>query len=245
MKKIFEMIATLLIWALLLAGCSLLEAPDGTVEIETSSVRTRTERTSTSEETVYCSVDVKITNTSDRTIYNCAINAVATSDEGIDHYISLSYDVNIPPSQSLFVNVEWSLVRQVETSTEVTSIGASDTTSSSDSNTASSSESITVSSTTGSATTTGKTEIKNETNPQTSSGTSNTQKTESESTTTSNSTENGNQTSTTETKSSENGSQSSTTNNTSVTTTTTRPADTNEETDWNKNSVRILSYFFN
>ncbi len=245
MKKFFEMIAALLILGSLLASCSLFEAPDGTVEIETSSVRTRIERTSTSEETVYCSVDVKITNTSDRTIYNCAINAVATSDEGIDHYISLSYDVNIPPSQSLFVNVEWSLVRQVETSTEVTSIGASDTTSKTESDSSSSSESITSNTTDGTATTTGNTTLKTEPNPSAPSGSSNTQKTESESTTTSNSTENGNQTSTTETKSSENGSQSSTTNNTSVTTTTTRPADTNEETDWNKNSVRILSYFFN
>ena len=245
MKKFFEMIAALLILGSLLASCSLFEAPDGTVEIETSSVRTRIERTSTSEETVYCSVDVKITNTSDRTIYNCAINAVATSDEGIDHYISLSYDVNIPPSQSLFVNVEWSLVRQVETSTEVTSIGASDTTSKTESDSSSSSESITSNTTDGTATTTGNTTLKPEPNPSAPSGSSNTQKTESESTTTSNSTENGNQTSTTETKSSENGSQSSTTNNTSVTTTTTRPADTNEETDWNKNSVRILSYFFN
>ncbi len=245
MKKFFEMIAALLILGSLLASCSLFEAPDGTVEIETSSVRTRIERTSTSEETVYCSVDVKIINTSDRTIYNCAINAVATSDEGIDHYISLSYDVNIPPSQSLFVNVEWSLVRQVETSTEVTSIGASDTTSKTESDSSSSSESITSNTTDGTATTTGNTTLKTEPNPSAPSGSSNTQKTENESTTTSNSTENGNQTSTTETKSSENGSQSSTTNNTSVTTTTTRPADTNEETDWNKNSVRILSYFFN
>ena len=102
----------------LLAGCTMLDDPEGTVTLSQPSVHTRTERPTASEEIVYCSADVKITNTGDKTIYGCTINAVATSDKGIEHYISLSYDVLIPPSESLYVTIEWSLVRQIDTTTK-------------------------------------------------------------------------------------------------------------------------------
>lgn len=80
---------------------------------------------------------------------------------------SLNYDVNIPPSQSLYVTVEWSLVRQIDTSTETSTSGHS-----SGSETSSSSSS------------------------------------------------------------------------TSTTTTKTTVISTNEETGWNKSSIKILDYYF-
>lgn len=126
MKKFFGACLLLL---LTLTGCTMFEAPEGTAEISEPTVRTRTERPTASEEVVYCSADVKITNTSDKTIYGCTVTAVATSDTGIEHYVTLSYDVSIPPSQSIFVTMEWSLVRHIETSTKTVtsgSVGGSD-----------------------------------------------------------------------------------------------------------------------
>ena len=64
----------------LLTGCSLFDLPEGEVELSQNSIHTRIERPTANEEIVYCSADIKITNTSDRTIYSCTINAVATSD---------------------------------------------------------------------------------------------------------------------------------------------------------------------
>lgn len=104
----------------LLAGCTLFDPPEGTAELSRSSVSTRIERPTTTEEIVYCNADVKVTNTSDKTIYKCTITAVAKSDKGIDHYVSLSYDVNIPPSQSVYITLEWSLVRQIDTANVTT-----------------------------------------------------------------------------------------------------------------------------
>ncbi|MBP5174420.1 MAG: hypothetical protein ILP07_00715 [Treponema sp.] len=164
MKKLFGLILSLLF---LQTSCTFFNAPEGIVELRETSVHTRTERPTASEEIVYCSADVKITNTGDKTIYNCTITAVATSDKGIEHYISLNYDVNIPPSQSLYVTVEWSLVRQIDTSTETSTSGHS-----SGSETSSSSSS------------------------------------------------------------------------TSTTTTKTTVISTNEETGWNKSSIKILDYYF-
>ena len=125
MKKLLESFGTTLLLLLLLSSCTFFSAPEGIAELSETSVHTRTERPTASEEVVYCSTDVKITNTGDKTIYNCTITAVATSDKGIEHYISLNYDVNIPPSQSLYVTVEWSLVRQIDTTTETKSSGHS------------------------------------------------------------------------------------------------------------------------
>ena len=119
MKKIW-----MLGLALLMCGCTLLEAPEGTAELSEGSICTRTERPTASEEVVYCSADVKISNTGDKTIYGCTVTAVAKSDTGIEHYVSLSYDVNIPPSQSVYVTMEWSLVRQIETKTKTVTIGS-------------------------------------------------------------------------------------------------------------------------
>lgn len=121
MKKFFG-VCLLLLFSL--AGCTMLNAPEGTAELSESSVHTRTERPTASEEVVYCSADVKISNTSDKTIYGCTVTAVATSDTGIEHYVTLSYDVNIPPSQSVYVTIEWSLVRQIETKTKTVTIGS-------------------------------------------------------------------------------------------------------------------------
>ena len=121
MKKFFGACLLLLFS---LAGCTMLNAPEGTAEISEPTVRTRIERPTASEEVVYCSADVKISNTSDKTIYGCTVTAVAKSDTGIEHYISLSYDVNIPPSQSIYVTIEWSLVRQIATKTKTVTIGS-------------------------------------------------------------------------------------------------------------------------
>ena len=121
MKKFFGACLLLLFS---LAGCTLFEAPEGTAELSESSVHTRTERPTASEEVVYCSADVKISNTSDKTIYGCTVTAVATSDTGIEHYVTLSYDVNIPPSQSIYVTIEWSLVRQIATTTNTVTTGS-------------------------------------------------------------------------------------------------------------------------
>lgn len=106
---------------LLLVGCSLLEQPEGIAELSETSVSTRIERPTTTEEIVYCTADVKITNTSDKTIYNCTVTAVAKSDKGIEHYVSLNYDVNIPPSQSIYVTLEWTLKRPIKTTTKTNS----------------------------------------------------------------------------------------------------------------------------
>ena len=151
-----------------LAGCTLFEAPEGTAELSESSVHTRTERPTASEEVVYCSADVKISNTSDKTIYGCTVTAVATSDTGIEHYVTLSYDVNIPPYQSIYVTVEWSLVRQIATKTKTVTIGS--------------------------------------------------------------------------VSGSESGSSS---DSTATTTTLVETAESNDETDWDKNSIRIVDCFFN
>lgn len=118
MKKIFG-----LTLVFLLVSCSLSETPDGVAELSDYSVSTRIERPTTTEEIVYCNADVKVTNTSDKPIYSCTITAVAKSNLGIEHYISLNYDVNIPPSQSIYLTLEWSLVRQIETANESSSVG--------------------------------------------------------------------------------------------------------------------------
>ena len=150
MKKFFGACLLLLFS---LAGCTLFEAPEGTAELSESSVHTRTERPTASEEVVYCSADVKISNTSDKTIYGCTVTAVATSDTGIEHYVTLSYDVNIPPYQSIYVTIEWSLVRQIDTKTKVVSETSSHIPGSSvTSSTSSSSSSTSTTSTTASVT---------------------------------------------------------------------------------------------
>lgn len=105
----------------LVTGCSFFEQPEGTVELEMGSVHTRIEQPTATEEIVYCTVDLKITNTGDKTIYNCTISATAKSDKDIEHFISLNYDVNIPPSQSIYVTAEWSLIRKVKTTTTTSS----------------------------------------------------------------------------------------------------------------------------
>ena len=122
MKKIFGIVLVFL-----LTGCTFFEEPEGTVQVETGSVHTRIEKVSTTEEIVYCTADLKITNTGDKTIYNCTISAVVKSDKDIEHYISLNYDVNIPPSQSVYVTAEWNLVRHIETITEIISSTSDET----------------------------------------------------------------------------------------------------------------------
>ncbi len=117
----------------LLAGCSLLEPPEGVAELSEASVSTRIERPTTTEEIVYCSADVKITNTSDKTIYNCTITASAKTDLGVEHFISLDYDVNIPPSQSIYVTLEWTLKRPIKTTNKTESDSKTDGTSLGDS----------------------------------------------------------------------------------------------------------------
>lgn len=109
----------------LMAGCTLFDAPEGTVEVELGSVHTRIEQPTATEEIVYCSADLKITNTGNKTIYNCTVSVTAKSDKDIEHFISLSYDVNIPPSQSVYVTAEWSLIRKVSTKTTTSTSGSS------------------------------------------------------------------------------------------------------------------------
>lgn len=106
---------------ILLVGCSLFELPEGLAELSEASVTTRIERPTVTEEIVYCNADVKITNTSDKTIYNCTITASAKTDLGVEHFISLDYDVNIPPSQSIYVTLEWTLKRPIKTTNKTES----------------------------------------------------------------------------------------------------------------------------
>ena len=88
-----------------------------------------------------------------QTIYGCTVTAVATSDTGIEHYVTLSYDVNIPPYQSIYVTVERNLVRQIDTKTKVVSETSSHIPGSSvTSSTSSSSSSTSTTSTTASVT---------------------------------------------------------------------------------------------
>lgn len=121
MKKVYLGLCFLL----LLTGCSLFNAPEGTVEVESGSVHTRIEQPTATEEIVYCTADLKITNICSKTIYNCTISAVAKSDKDIEHFISLNYDVNIPPSKSIYVTAEWSLTRKVSTTTTTSASGSS------------------------------------------------------------------------------------------------------------------------
>ncbi len=107
----------------LLVSCSLYETPDGKAELSESSISTRLERPTTTEEIVYCTADVKVTNTGDKPMYSCTITAVAKSNLGIEHYISLTYDVNLKPSQSIYLTLEWHLVRQIETANVSSSLG--------------------------------------------------------------------------------------------------------------------------
>ncbi len=125
MKKVWGILLTVLV-----TGCTLFEQPEGTVELEMGSVHTRIEQPTATEDIVYCTVDLKITNTGNKTIYNCTVSAIAKSDKDIEHYISLSYDVNIPPSQSVYVTAEWSLVRKIRTTTSTSSGSSSSSTTS-------------------------------------------------------------------------------------------------------------------
>lgn len=105
---------------ILFAGCTLFDAPEGDVELSPRSVHIRSEKVSPTEEIVYCCADIKVTNTGNKTIYDCTVSAVATSDKGIEHYISMHCDVNIPPSKSVYLKIEWQLVKKIETKTETT-----------------------------------------------------------------------------------------------------------------------------
>lgn len=218
--------------ALLFSGCKFFDSPEGVVELVPSSVHTRSEISSATEEVVYCSADVKITNTGSSTIYDCTLSAVATSDKGIQHFVSMHYDVNIPPSQSLFITLEWKLVKKIETITQTSTSGnISENTSGSTSDHTSSS---TTESTSGST----NSNANSETNGSASSSSSNS---------TSESTNNGTSNSSTNSTGGSTSSSSSTSTSTtdSITTTTVKPSDTNEESDWDKSSVKILDYFFN
>jgi NADH:ubiquinone oxidoreductase subunit len=126
MKKLFFILMTMI----LLTGCTLLEPPSGTVELSIQSIRTRSEEASSTDEIVYCNADVKVTNTGNTTIYDCTITALATSTEGIEHYISMHYDVNIPPSKSIYLTLEWQLHKKIETSTTTKATGNSSSSSS-------------------------------------------------------------------------------------------------------------------
>ncbi len=237
MKKIFFAITMIV----LVAGCSMLEPPEGVAELSVSSVRTRTERTSSEEETVYCSADMKITNTGSRTIYCCTVNAVAASDTGIEHYISLSYDVSIPPSQSVYVTVEWSLVRQVETVSETVTESNSENftpecTSTSDSLTVNDSTTSSDSTNSSDTTSTVSTPSGTDTTSTTTSHTGGTSSTTGQTNTS------GTTTTTTTTPSS---TSTATSTSSSTSTTMTKVSASNEETGWNKESIRILEYFFN
>ncbi len=245
MKRFIGLI--ILIFAI--TGCTYFDDPEGIAELSVNSIHTRTERPSANEEVVYCSADVKITNVSDRTIYNCTVNAVATSDKGIDHYISLNYDVNIPPYKSLYLNIEWSLVRQIETSSVTVSESSSDAESTSNSNSKSNSTTNNTNTLDSTSHTDGETKTETHTKNDSSSPTKPTSDSDTTSkpdtTTTTNSL-------TTDVGSSESSSKSNTTetNNTkghtvTTTTSTTFISSTNEETDWDKSSVRILDYYFN
>ena len=206
MKKMFFG----MLLSFVLAGCSMFDAPEGTAVLAGNSVCTRTERPTASEEIVYCSCDVMVTNTCDRTIYGFTLTAVAASDKGVEHYISSSYEVTIPPYQSVYVTVEWTLVRQIETSsvtvsgTEAkgSSKGHSESTSKSDSGTLTADRDTDPESTYSSTHTDGTT------------GTDDKTETEDHSKTTS-------------------------------TTTTVVTVNTDGETAWNMDSVRILDCFFN
>lgn len=137
-------IIKILIFTILLSSCTLFDSPEGFVELSENSIHTRTELQGEKEEVVYCCANAKITNTGDKTIYTCTITAVAKSDADIDHYVSLSYDVTIPPSQSIYVTIEWSLVRQIEITNTTTTNGS---TSGSSSGTSTSSTATTTTST--------------------------------------------------------------------------------------------------
>lgn len=143
MKKLFGFIAMFL-----LTGCTLFDAPEGNVKISQNSIRTRSEIISNTEEIVYCSADVKVTNTGNKTIYDCTVSAVATSDAGIEHYVSMHCNVNIPPSGSIYLTIEWQLVKKIETTiTEETKTNATGGTNSSSSSSTSTSTTSTETST--------------------------------------------------------------------------------------------------
>ncbi|MBO7639069.1 MAG: hypothetical protein J6S91_08850 [Treponema sp.] len=193
-----------------LSGCTMFDAPEGNAELTRSSIHTRVERPTANEEIVYCSCDVKITNTGERTIYGFTITAVATSDKGVEHYITTSYEVTIPPSQSIYVTLEWSLVRQIESSSVTVSETQSNGRSDGHSETASTSDS--------------KTDTKEKTGDP--------KGTESE----------------THTEGSTTADDSTETSDSSVTTsttTTTVTVNTDCETDWNRETVKVLECFFN
>ncbi len=133
MRKNLGFMTILLLFGL--TGCSIFGTPEGLVELSPRSIHIRSEKASASEEIVYCCADVKVTNQGNKTIYDCTVSAVATSDAGIEHYISMHCDVNIPPSQSIYLKIEWQLVKKIETiikeETETTANGSSTSSSSS------------------------------------------------------------------------------------------------------------------
>ncbi|MBO7637801.1 MAG: hypothetical protein J6S91_02385 [Treponema sp.] len=213
----------------LMAGCTLFDAPEGTVEVELGSVHTRIEQPTATEEIVYCSADLKITNIGNKTIYNCTISAVAKSDKDIEHFISFTRDVNIPPSQSIYLTAEWTLIRKIGASTETVSGTSSETYSGTETETIQGKD-------------TEKTNEEGKTNTEGSTTTSGTTtKTDSTANTETDTTIESTIDSTTQSTS--NGETTAT--STTVTTITTTPAESNEETEWKKDSIKIISYFFN
>ena len=230
-----------LCFLLFLTGCSLFDAPEGTVEIEMGSVHTRVEQPTATEEIVYCSADLKITNIGNKTIYNCTVSAVAKSDRDIEHYISFTRDVTIPPSQSIYLTAEWTLVRKLGVTTETVTGTSTETYSGSETAITQGKD-------------TEKTTGQNITHEEGSTDT-NGSVTATDSNTTSHSATVTDITTTNDIDTTVESTIDSTTQTTSdggttvtsttVTTITTEPSALNEETNWKKDSIRIISYFFN
>lgn len=135
MKKIFKLtkqelfkktkkliLATVILFPFL--SCSFFESPSGTVELLDVYTRNEVEYidtysfytfgTSSSEKGIsktkqvtvsYICTTVKITNTSDKNIYNTTINIQAKAGERT-YYKTISLDVTIEPGNSIFIPIE-------------------------------------------------------------------------------------------------------------------------------------------
>lgn len=100
--KILKMVMGIFV-IFLVNSCSFFEKPEGKVEI----VSISTTKTDSSSKVHYCTVELKITNTSDKEIYSSTIGLSLASDKR-RYYQSLGYDVTIPCDQSVFVSTQYS-----------------------------------------------------------------------------------------------------------------------------------------
>ena len=95
--------------ALCLLSCVLFSAPEGSAEI----VNTHTE---VSGSTSYCTVTLKILNTSEKTIYSSNISLKASTNKN-DYYQTKTYSSSILPEKSVYMTVDFSFTIEDDTDT--------------------------------------------------------------------------------------------------------------------------------